>query len=392
MEDQLAKQTKFMVLKECLAKMKTLVDDAKKCYAEEVTLDEEMMLVDGCFILELFYGHRTSTGPQTDPLCYGFTFGKVISDLVLLENQIPFFVLETLFPLIVGRIVDRPDEDWSLTNYMRWCYANSIMPERNSNSSGGAKKSGWCSPSDFVLGVFGSAAAAKEEEGVQSGKNIDHYRTAKYYHHILHNLHYCYLPRDQTKTKISSQIEMPSASELDYAGVKFVPDAGNDLFKFKFSEPKGLFRWCCRAHFVITPLTIKDSTESLLRNLIAFEQCCPRISQHITSYAEVMDMLVNTDKDIQVLERAGVLRNWLGATEDATDLFNKICKEIIVGEHFNDTCIKATEYSKHFWPKNMAHVRRTYFDSPWTFIAFVVGFIAFVISLVGFVRDSIKKG
>ncbi|KAG5550488.1 hypothetical protein RHGRI_015455 [Rhododendron griersonianum] len=64
MEDQMElAQTKFTVLQECLAELKTLVDDAKKCYAEEVTLDEEMMLVDGCFILELFYGCRTKTYP-----------------------------------------------------------------------------------------------------------------------------------------------------------------------------------------------------------------------------------------------------------------------------------------------------------------------------------------
>ncbi|KAG5512621.1 hypothetical protein RHGRI_038911 [Rhododendron griersonianum] len=61
LDRELAKQTNFMVLQECLAEMKTLVNDAKKCYAEEVTLDEEMMLVDGCFILELCYGYRTLT-------------------------------------------------------------------------------------------------------------------------------------------------------------------------------------------------------------------------------------------------------------------------------------------------------------------------------------------
>ncbi|KAG5512628.1 hypothetical protein RHGRI_038918 [Rhododendron griersonianum] len=49
------------LVQECLAEMKTLVDDAKKCYAEEVTLDEEMMLVDGCFILEFLYGKCTGT-------------------------------------------------------------------------------------------------------------------------------------------------------------------------------------------------------------------------------------------------------------------------------------------------------------------------------------------
>ncbi|XP_058217023.1 putative UPF0481 protein At3g02645 [Rhododendron vialii] len=180
---------------------------------------------------------------------------------------------------------------------------------------------------------------------------------------------------------------MPSASALVYAGVKFAPDTGNDLFKFKFSEPKGRFRWCHRARFEIPPLAIYDDTESYLRNLIALEQCCAGVSLHVSSYAFVMDMLVDNEKDIQVLEEAGVLRNYLGTAEDAANLFNKLGNEIIEGGYFADTCIRATEYSKRFWPKNMAHVRRTYFKSPWTFIAFCVGFIVFIMAVLQFVHD-----
>ncbi|KAE9447685.1 hypothetical protein C3L33_20417, partial [Rhododendron williamsianum] len=416
MKEELAKQQKLKVLQECLAELKTLVDDAKKCYAEEVTLNEETMLIDGCFILEFLYRYhiRTQTKclaemktsiddakkcyaeevtpdevPERDPIfCNDLTLYTVQRDLVLLENQIPFFVLEKLFRLIVDQIPKRLNNNWLLPDYVGWCYNERMSPLPNSDdSSSSSAKTWYCSPRDSVLGVFRCTTAAEKEE-VQSG-NSDR-RTAKYYH-ILHNLHEGCLPHDQTKQKNFSFREMPSASELVYAGVKFVPVAGNDMFKFKFSEPKGLFWWCRRARFEIPPLSIHDSTESYLRNLIALEHSCPGVSRHVSSYAGVMDTLVNTDKDIQVLEKAGVLRNHLGATQDATDLFNNLCKEIVFGDYFLDTCSKATEYSKRFWPKNMAHVRRTYFDSPWTFIAFVVGFIAFVISLVGFVRDSIKK-
>ncbi|XP_058214473.1 UPF0481 protein At3g47200-like [Rhododendron vialii] len=385
----LAEQRKFTVLQNCLAEMKTLIDDAKKCYAEEVTLDEEMLLVDGCFILEFLYRyHSSELQPQErDPICgNSLIVTKVVTDLILLENQIPFFVLEKLFQLTVEKI---PHHNWSITDYVKNSYDGWLSPIRKSDNSSSAKT--WCSPSECVLGVIGCTAAAEEEEVVQSGKIDDRCRTAKYYH-ILHNLHDSYLPHDhQTKNETSRLIEMPSASELVYAGVKFVPDAGNDLFKFKFIEPKGQFWWFRRVRFVIPPLVIYDSTESLLRNLIALEQFCPGVPHHVSSYATVMDMLVNTDKDVQVLEKAGVLTNWLGATEDATDLFNKLCKEIMLGSYFDDTRMKATEYSKRFWPKNMAHLRRTYFDSPWTFIAFGVGFIAFVISLVEFVHDFAKK-
>ncbi|KAE9447610.1 hypothetical protein C3L33_20490, partial [Rhododendron williamsianum] len=134
-------------------------------------------------------------GPQTNPLRYHcYTGGKVKRDLVLLENQIPFFVLEKLFPLTVGRIPDRPDKDWSLTDYVWWCYAINMMPEQNSSNSGSAKSS-WCSPSDCVLRVF------------QSGKNIDHHRSPKY-SHILHYLHDSYLPPLDKVKKINSLQEI----------------------------------------------------------------------------------------------------------------------------------------------------------------------------------------
>ncbi|KAE9447604.1 hypothetical protein C3L33_20496, partial [Rhododendron williamsianum] len=291
--------------------------------------------------------HFKKQGLERDPICVALTLTKVKSDLVLLENQIPFIVLEKLFQLTVDRIPYRPDKDWSLTDYVWWCYADKMMPER---------KRTWCSSSDCILTVFGCTTAAAKE-GVQSGKNIDRHRsTAKYYHHILHYLHDGYLqPLDKANQIKFDFTEMPLASELVYAGVKFAPYSGNDLFEFKFSVP----RCHIRARFKIPPLPIDHETESYLRNLIALEQCCPGVSLHVSSYVFVMYLLVDNEKDIQVLEEAGILRNYLGTTEDAIDLFNKLCKEIALGEHFADTCSKATKYSKSFLPKNMAHVRRS---------------------------------
>ncbi|KAG5550502.1 hypothetical protein RHGRI_015467 [Rhododendron griersonianum] len=52
-------EKKNAVLQECVAEMKESLDDAKKCYAEGVTLNEEMLLVDGCFILEFLCRTRS---------------------------------------------------------------------------------------------------------------------------------------------------------------------------------------------------------------------------------------------------------------------------------------------------------------------------------------------
>ncbi|KAI8556875.1 hypothetical protein RHMOL_Rhmol05G0290000 [Rhododendron molle] len=224
---------------------------------------------------------------------------------------------------------------------------------------------------------------SKPEE-VQNRPAANHH-----YHHILHKVHDGCLPPPDPTGKNEHYKIMPFATELVYAGVKFVPgNEEGDLFKVKFNRPEGPFWWCHRASFEIPILVMEDSTESFLRNLIAFEQCCPGVPQHFTSYAILMDMLVDSDKDVQVLEKAGVVRNCLGASEDATNLFNKLCKEVVEGEFFfADICDRAHKYRRSFWPKNIAHVRRQYFASPWTFIAFCLAFCALGVGITQFFRS-----
>ncbi|XP_058214472.1 uncharacterized protein LOC131325965 [Rhododendron vialii] len=407
-----SEEKKNAVLRECLAEMKKLIDHVKECYLREVKVDEAMLVVDGCFILELLY--RSSVGQESD-----LTFGNSLirytieTDLLTLENQIPFFVLEKLFSLTVGRIPNRRNEKWLLTDYvLAFIPRMMILDDQGLNlllrgpakeivtAESSSPKTGYCSPSDCVLRFFGNKlenSTTAAEENVESGN-------ATYFRHILHVLHDGFLPRDRSMEKerpshlkkgekvskysLSELAVLSSASDLTYAGVKFVPGkATGREFKLKFTEPEGLFWWFRSARFEIPPVCLFDYTESILRNLIAFEQCCPGVSKHVTSYAFVMSMLVNTDKDVLVLEKAGVVSNYLGTRKNATVLFNKLCILSFPGEHFINSWKEATLYSQRFWPKHVAHLRRMYFDSPWTFIAFCIGFVAFAITLVQFIRD-----
>ncbi|KAI8556914.1 hypothetical protein RHMOL_Rhmol05G0293500 [Rhododendron molle] len=313
---------------------------------------------------------KTSCGTKTiDPIWHcNLTATTVQHDLVLLENQIPFFVLEKLFPLTVGRIQN--NRLHKLDHYV-FQYFGSMMSqeenstsrakkEGNSTSSGSATPTSCGSPSDStVVRISPNQMKSSEEDEVVTSN------AQRYYYHILHKLHDYYLPQpkpddsheeyyipqDQTKKKNGSEEEdMPCASELEYAGVKFEPVRGKDLFKVEFSDPKSPFWWCQMARFKIPLLEIYDNTELFLRNLIAFEQCCPGVSKHFTSYALLMDTLVNSENDVSVLEKARVMRNHLGARADATNLFNNLCKEVVLDPKreffFADMCSQATAYSK----------------------------------------------
>ncbi|XP_058215939.1 putative UPF0481 protein At3g02645 [Rhododendron vialii] len=348
---------------------------------------------------------KTSCGEKNiDPIWHcNLTATTVKHDLVLLENQIPFFVLEKLFRLTVDRIQNSRPLKFSLDHYVVHYFGSMMSQEEDSTSSGGTTApTSRGSPGDStVLRIsLDDQMKSSEEDGVQTS------HAQRYYYHILHKLHEYYLPQKelnkphedylpqhQTKEKKPGEegrfeMIMPCASELDYAAVKFEP-VRKDLFKVDFIDPKGPFWWCHMARFKIPMLEIYDETELFLRNLIAFEQCCPGVSlQYFTSYAYLMDMLINSENDVQVLEQAEVIFNYLGARADATKLFNNLCKEVGLGEFFFAAmCNKATAYSKGRWPKNLAYIRRTFFASPWTFIAFVVAFIAFGIQIVTFVQS-----
>ncbi|CAL5439120.1 unnamed protein product [Camellia sinensis] len=325
------------VLMECVRKMRKSLDKAKKCYVEEVedVLDVEMLVIDGCFILELLYrfAHKESDN-RNDPI-----FGNILTpiyvqhDLLLFENQLPFFVLNELFDLTVAHIACTPPTH-TLGKYVILYFPNM-----------------WKSKNDGTITAMATT-------------------TNNNYDHILDILHNHYRHPDANPRYGGPSVVMPCASDLEYAGVMF--EEGN---KVEFCKPQGPFHI---AQFKNPTLDLYDSVEPFLGNLIAYEQCCHGVPGYFTSYAVLMDTLTNTPKDVQVLEKAGIIRNYLGASEDSSDLFNNLCKGIVLGEfYFTKTTIAAADYNKRCCHDAMAHLRRRYFTTPWTFIAFCVGFITF---------------
>ncbi|XP_057467592.1 UPF0481 protein At3g47200-like [Actinidia eriantha] len=390
---------KFAVLQECTEAMKRSLEDAKKRYTDEVdNLNEEMLVVDGCFILELLYRNYLLTLPKeetneegneiTNEMPMERTIDPVFDnnlmniavqqDLLLLENQLPFFVLEKLFHITVDKIPGRPSN--CLFHYVVSYFSNMTMSLKHKSTP--SNETNCCSPNEHHISLLGNGMNSENGGGAAPKK----------YYHILHILLDHCLPLDIPEGKHYSE-KMPSASDLDYAGVKFVAGTEQDLVKVNFTYAQScLRRYLHRAHFEIPPLSLYDSTELFLRNLIAFEQCCPRVSCYFTSYAFLMDMLVNSTKDVEVLQKDGIIQNYLGVDQEASELFNKLCKEVVLEKFlFAETCEQATKYSKLGWPKNVAYVRRKYFATPWTFIAFCVAFIAFVMSLTQFVRSFVHN-
>ncbi|KAL7251673.1 hypothetical protein ACSBR1_013512 [Camellia fascicularis] len=110
--------------------IRQLEEKACKCYAANVMLDTddfvEMMFLDGCFIVELFRKFNMRHLVEEDDLIFQSDQIRFClrRDLILLENQLPFFIIAQLFDMT--KFPGPQDE----IIHMAICFLNYIIPNK----------------------------------------------------------------------------------------------------------------------------------------------------------------------------------------------------------------------------------------------------------------------
>ncbi|KAF5464945.1 hypothetical protein F2P56_014982 [Juglans regia] len=157
---------------------------------------------------------------------------------------------------------------------------------------------------------------------------------------------------------------IPNATELKERGVKFKKAKQRTTFSIQFSN--GVLE--------ISPLRIEDETETVLRNLIAFEQYSPyNDSSYITDYMCFMDDLIDSPKDVELLCQKGILENWLGDNEVASTMVNKLGHHVAISANrysiYAKTSIDMNRHCAKRWNEWKANLRHNYFNSPWALLS-----------------------
>ena len=128
---------------------------------------------------------------------------------------------------------------------------------------------------------------------------------------------------------------------------------------------------------------VGDATECVIRNLMAFEQRHHPGETYICNYIVLLDHLINTAEDVDLLVEKKVLVNWLGNNKAVATLINKLCIQIVEG---NQSCYYELSERIHghyssYWSKLMATLTHEYFRDFWrgttTLVAIVVLFFTF---------------
>ncbi|XP_028059775.1 UPF0481 protein At3g47200-like [Camellia sinensis] len=332
--------------------MKELEREARTWYTEPIEMSSEqfieMMMLDGCFIIELFQQvSESEDSVNANSLLFRKTWliQILIRDLLKLENQLPFFVLERLFNLSIGNTSD-------LLSLQALKFFNLALPR-----------------------------------SLELLKNIKFHDLAK--NHLLDLFHSSYLPcsisscnSSNIQIRISPNLinlctsshgsqeyhplsnqSMPCVTRLRLAGIKFRPQKKINGSFLDINFHKGVLE--------IPPITINDFTSTILINCVALEQCSPQgSSTYFSEYIAFMSCLISSGRDVTFLCDDGIITNFSYNDLQVAHLFRKLGEKVV----FN---IRGCYLSKQFreveayYSSNWATLRRTYFSSPWSTISVV---------------------
>ncbi|XP_062102891.1 UPF0481 protein At3g47200-like [Humulus lupulus] len=242
-------------------------EQALEYYAEPIGMSEykflEILVLDGCFIIELLRKKSYSNlREENDPI---FSMSCMLQflhhDLILLENQIPWFVLEILFDLTKTTSLD----------------TKPLV--------------------ELVIDFFGTIFSTTPMS-IQPLLSLNPNHASKHILDLLRNL----LVSNSNKRKQKSLAWKPmlSAEQLKDSGIQFRKDlASESVLDIKFCKNKGILS--------IPTLLVQETTKTVFRNLISLEQCCPNYEPIVTSYAVLLDNLINTNTDLQILIKSGAI-------------------------------------------------------------------------------------
>ncbi|XP_062010864.1 UPF0481 protein At3g47200-like [Rosa rugosa] len=390
-------------LDEYLQAVESREKDIRDCYSENIKFGSgdlvEIMVLDGLFIIELFC--KEFKGLVSQPQSHGddpifnlaWVKPNLIRDLLRLENQIPFFVLQILFDKskalrndsqlslsklalqFISYAVERPEkvlnqqfEAKNLLDLVRLSFAPqpldhpshpppdkklkntpslllSISPARTPLK--GIKSNAWEAVKKLLAGIKWKTQKA---DTVQS---------------------------EETPLEGESVQLIKSARKLYKSGIKFKTVAGRSSLDIKFRN--GVLK--------IPNILLDDLRADLFLNFVAFEQhryfLCP--SRHITSYAAFMSCLIRTPEDATFLRDKDIIDNYLGTDEEVANFFRTLGKDVTFDIDESYLCKLFKDVNKY--QRNVLHVtwgefKFKYFDSPWSFVSALAAVIVLLLTVL----------
>jgi hypothetical protein len=344
-------------LEDVVSTIRELEENIRGCYVETIELKSDefvkMILVDACFILELFIRsipESTSksisksiseSSTSDDPMILKPMSITIMHDLLLLENQLPFFVIEKLF-------------------HLAFPFPSNAIPSFTNHQA----------LIDLTFKYFRD----NQIKTIEDYPNME----IKHFTDLLRTFMLPplkKLPKRDSPLKLLYSATHLHEAGVKFEGVKFEVGSSESLLDIKFE--KGVLK--------IPRIELDDWTEILYRNIMALEQTHYLENGYITDYIFFLDSLINTEEDVDLLCENKVMVNYLGDNDAAKSMINNLNKGNFLENmrsDYHDLYKDLNSFYNNLWHRWKATLRRQYFSNPWRTAATIAAIILLLLTLV----------
>ncbi|VAI92304.1 unnamed protein product [Triticum turgidum subsp. durum] len=164
------------------------------------------------------------------------------------------------------------------------------------------------------------------------------------------------------------EITIPSVSELVSSGVKFVPTYGD------LSTASTIAFNRKTATLYLPAVTLDGNTEVVLRNLVAYESSAASGPLVLTRYTELMNGIIDTDDDVALLRKRHVVLNHMKKRDgEAAKLWNGMSRSV---QHcrvptLDKVIEEVNRYYDGRWSVKTKRFMRKYVLSSWKMLTFL---------------------
>lgn len=328
----------------------------RECYEEQISLtsDEfsQMIVLDAAFLMQLFLffsdsDDRPSNNTQPPPRLANklwALFDILPRDLIVQENQLPFFILNGIYDIAFGAVNPRHSFLDLTIGFIQNIYSDIFKPIKS----------------------------------IIISKKITDASSIKHLVHLLWLCNCSPLIERQTRKGHQPFVKIDTARQLSAVGVTFTSIESESLFDITFDKYTGELK--------IPKLLVYDGSEPLLRNILIFEQFyCYSDSYYFFNYIYFLDQLIDGVKDIEMLRQKGILNNDFGSDQDAADLFNQFGKNLpSAGSNYiySGDSNNLNDYASKPWNKWKAILWSNYFNHPWAIISLIAAVILLILTIL----------
>jgi hypothetical protein len=400
----------------------------RACYHKYLHFNGEtlawMMAIDGSFLLQFLQFYAIKEGIRVSSRMSHLVDNAILRDMIMLENQIPLFVLRKILEFQFSSLESANDTLFS--NLMGFCKElspfkliiimeasesahlldllyNMIVPKMEEPSEiieldVHGKETSSADSSSYVKQLLHEIwkLISKLNHGpVRVIKQVIISKAVKFILKfpltILSNLpgfailkqpvEYLFFSQDREESRpendigrppLVEEITIPSVTELSKAGVRFLPTNGSIstvAFDLKTST------------FYLPTVALDVNTEVVLRNLVAYEASNASGPLVFTRYTELMNGIIDTEEDVKTLRERGIILNHLKSDGEVASLWNGMSKSIrLTKVPFLDKVIEdVNKYYSGKWRVKVGILLKAYVFEPWQFLALLAAILVLLL-------------